>query len=89
MSSLLQFAFVDEHCNACGERYRVTLYDLLQEYRVQREWRPGRPLCSACSVSPSRLLHAIPEAAIEALAAAWEDVVEAARHAGLDLRTGV
>jgi hypothetical protein len=88
MDNLLQAALVDEHCNACGDTYRVTLYDLLQEYRLQREWRPGRPTCAACSMAHSSLMTAIPEDAVEALSAAWERIAEAARAGGLDLRTG-
>lgn len=88
MDNLLQAAFVDEHCNACGASYRVSLYDLLQEYRLQREWHPGRPTCAACSLTHSSLMAAVPEADVEALASAWERVAQGARNAGITLRVG-
>jgi len=87
MTSLLEHAFVENRCNECGGSYRVTLYDALMEHQVQREWQPVRP-CSACSGVTSALATVVPEARLEALNHAWQQVAQAAADAGLDLRLG-
>ncbi len=78
---------MEQRCAHCGDRYRVTLYDVLFEHRVQQEWQPMRP-CSSCAVENTFLLDAIPEDALHQIEEAWGQVVEAARRKGIDLRLG-
>ena len=87
MENLLQHAYVEQHCNACGGSYRVTLYDALAERRVQEEWQSGRN-CSLCSVPDSPAVSAIPAELVENLNDAWEEVVRAAAAARVDLQVG-
>ncbi len=87
MENLLQHAYVEQRCNACGGSYRVSLYDALAEHRVQGDWQSGRN-CSLCSVQELPALSAIPAELLEGLNEAWERVVRAADQAHLDLKVG-
>lgn len=85
--SLLRHAFVDQHCNACGDSYRVTLHDLLMEHRLHREWISPRP-CGQCSAETRPLMQAVPASLLEQLNTAWEHIAEAARSNEIPLQTG-
>lgn len=87
MESILQHAYFERKCPACGGIYQLTLYDILNEYQVRREWQPTRP-CSACSFESRQLLTALPEQVVEKLAQAWTDLVRASTAAGLELHVG-
>jgi len=84
---LLLAAYVDQHCHECGGSYRVTLYDLLAEHRLLKEWVPARS-CTACSTDLFLLLQSIPESALASLEQAWREVVQAAETSGVALRVG-
>ena len=74
MDDILQHAYVERPCNVCGGKYRVTLYDVLQEQRLQRgEWKPR---CQECHAGVDSLVRRLPRERIEALAAAWEALGE-------------
>lgn len=87
MSSILSYAYIEQQCNACGGSYRVTLYEALAAHQVEREWQSSRH-CDLCSMPASLLVTAIPAELVENLNAAWEQVAQSARDAGLDLRVG-
>ncbi len=87
MDSLLRYAYIEQPCNACGGCYRVTLYEAFAEQQVQREWHSGRQ-CEICSTPYSPLVTAISAELADNLNAAWEQVAQAAREAGLDLKVG-
>lgn len=85
--SLLRHAFIEQHCNECGDSYRVTLYDLLLEHRIHREWVSPRP-CNVCTAPESRpLLRGLSAPLLEELQGAWEQLAETAAANGLELET--
>ncbi len=87
MESILNQAFVERPCHNCGGRYRVTLYDVLQEHRLRQEWSPVRS-CSSCAVDNHFLLDSFPADALRAIDEYWEKVAQAARDHEIELRVG-
>lgn len=85
MTSLLQCAYVEQRCNACGGRYHLTLAELLMERRVERDWQPARP-CSLCAGDGGQQLPAIPVELLEELESSWQRVAAAAAQTGVDLQ---
>lgn len=73
MESILQCAYIDERCNACGGSYRVTLYEALQRTRLEDDWVSARPV-EACHAEYDALLAAIPRDALEAVEDAWRNL---------------
>lgn len=88
MTNLLQLAYVETPCNSCGGTYRVTLYDMLMEHRLQDEWVPGRPPCTVCSTENQPLMSEISPDLIRNLNVAWEQLSSAAMESKVDLRVG-
>lgn len=69
VEDILRHAFVERPCNVCGGQYRVTLYDVLQEQRLQgSEWKPR---CQECHAGVDSLVRRVSQERIEALASAW------------------
>lgn len=87
MDSLLRCAYIEEYCHACGGAYRVTLYDMLLEHKVSREWQSPRP-CSVCSVESLEYMSLIPETLLVGLDEAWTAIAAAASGAELELKIG-
>jgi hypothetical protein len=85
MNSLLRCAYIEERCNSCGGNYRVTLYDMLLEHNVGREWQSPRP-CSVCSVESLQYMALIPEALLRRLDRAWTGIAQTATEAGFELK---
>jgi DNA-binding FadR family transcriptional regulator len=75
---VLKAAWFEHRCNACGGSYHVTLYDVLQEARLGRSWTSARPN-DAHQHNHSEydsLIASIPTDRLEAVAAAWEALLE-------------
>lgn len=60
MTDLLTSVYFTEYCNACGQTYPVTLYEILKEQRLDEEWERARP-CEVCDRQRSRLVDAVPQ----------------------------
>jgi hypothetical protein len=88
MESILQYAYFERTCPACGGSFALTMLDIVNEYQVHREWQPGRPPCSICAFESRGLLTALPEPVVANLAQAWAEVVRASATAGLELHVG-
>lgn len=88
MNSLLQYAYVESRCNACGGSLDVTLLDMSMEQQVRREWRSPRP-CVNCSLENMQIMRVLPEELVRDLGHAWEKVAAAASAAGVELRLGM
>lgn len=86
MSNLLRCAYVERPCHACGGSFRVTLHEMLMEHRVNREWESTRK-CSVCSLENRQLMWVVPPELLENLERAWQDTLEAAEKAGVELQT--
>ena len=69
--TLIQF---QHRCNACGEMYAVTLYEVLQEKQLEREWQSARP-SRGCHTNFDALLDAIPAEHLADLDRAWERLI--------------
>jgi len=87
MNSLLQYAYVQSRCNACGGTLDVTLLDMFMEYQVHREWQSPRP-CVNCALANMQLMRVLPEELVTDLHRAWEKVAAAASASGVELRLG-
>ncbi len=61
-------------CNACGGAYAVTLYDVLQEKRIQREWRSPRPP-RGCHANFDSLVSEIPAELLDDVDRAWQRLI--------------
>jgi hypothetical protein len=85
MDSILTRAYVERPCNHCGGTLRVSLYDVLSEYRLSAEVNAARP-CSSCSVENTFLLGHLPEDALTQIQAAWEILAEAAEGSGIEIQ---
>jgi hypothetical protein len=88
MNSLLQYAYVESRCNACGGSLNITLLDMVMEQQVRREWRSPRP-CVDCALENNQPMRVLPEQLVETLQRAWEEIVTAASAAGVELQLGV
>lgn len=88
MNSLLQYAYVESRCNACGGSLEVTLLDMFMEQQVRRAWRSPRP-CANCALEDMQLMRVLPEELVTDLYHAWEELAAAASAAGVDLRLGI
>lgn len=71
-------------CAACGDEYGVSLYEVLQEKRLEREWRSARP-SRGCHANFDGILNAIPASHLEEVHSAWERLV-ASLPAGIQLQ---
>jgi hypothetical protein len=87
VESLLQYAYIEQHCSVCGHSYAVTLHDTLMEQRTLTEWQSPRH-CSHCRQLASPLTPVIPRDLLEQLENAWSAVDSLARSAGFELKTG-
>jgi hypothetical protein len=88
MDSILRSAYIEEHCNACGGSYRMTLYDALAEHQIEADWESGRR-CELCETPRALLVSVLPRDLLEDLNRTWLRVKEVAEEAQLDLKVCV
>lgn len=84
MENLLNRAYFRQHCHECGHSYALTLYGVLQEQRIRREWLNHQNR-EVSDPDTRHIIDTIPEEALEELEAAWERVASASEAAGLSL----
>lgn len=87
MDHLLKYAYLTRRCHHCGDQFDLTLYHVLQEHRLEREWQGGRP-CDACHSEWPAMVEAVPRAELEGLAQAWDALRSAIEGRSLELRMG-
>jgi hypothetical protein len=87
MDSLLSYAYLEESCPHCRDVVPVTLYEILLEQQIQREWQPVRR-CEGCAEPRGHAVNAIPEVELDRLAAAWDALRVALAARGVRLHVG-
>ena len=85
MTNLLQAASIDQRCPVCGGIYRVTLYDVLQQHRLSKEWQSPRP----AHLEPAPVAAAVPVPELEELAQAWDRLAAVIKAKSLDFHIAV
>jgi hypothetical protein len=88
MDSLLSYAYLEEDCPHCRQTIPVTLYQILLEQQLQREWQPIRA-CERCTVPRDHAVYAVPERELGQLAAAWNTLRAVVTARGVRLQVGI
>jgi hypothetical protein len=87
MQRLLSQTYLEERCNVCGETYPLTLYEILLEQRASAQWQSPRP-DGATGVGYNRAAAVVPAEQLEAVAAAWEQLLLTLAEKGLTVQIG-
>ena len=88
MDSLLSYVYFEEHSPNGTDVVPVTLYQVLMEQQIQREWRSARPGVGD-TVPVIHATRVIPEQELKQFAAAWDALRAVITARGVALHVGL